>query len=113
MSTAKRQLNKWFMTAEQKIRKDFLCDAILKEMNVSVDQITLWSRDEDIAFAKCLITLIMDEENYKSKAIQDILKISRKAVHDKLQMAKGLLSVHPVFKSKYLKIIQIITENED
>jgi len=55
----------------------------------------------------------MDEENYKSKAIQDILKISRKAVHDKLQMAKGLLSVHPVFKSKYLKLIQIITENED
>lgn len=101
------------MKKERKIRVQFIVSEVLTEMNVKPEQLGIWSRDDDIRFAKCLITLLLDEEGFNMKVIADCFGMGWRSAYHRLIKAKKLLAKHPVFKTKYLKLIEIITANED
>lgn len=97
----------------QRERWQYVRWVVLKEFGLHLHEIRKATYYDNTTLCKCMLALILHEEQAKAVYIAKIINIARTSIYSRLKVADNLLQTHSEFKRKYLKIIQIITANED
>lgn len=104
------------LTAEQVARVDFVMQTVVLQYGIDCTALTCKKGDDEqdrAFFARCMVTVILKEEGFKMPQIGRLMGRSRISMYSILRNANNLLGYHAHFKKTYLKVIQIITADEN